>query len=67
MPDFLVRLQDEEHYLILETKGYDELKEIKRSAASRWVAAVNADGRHGKWQYEMVSRIEEINDILSFH
>ena len=67
MPDFLVRLQDEEHYLILETKGYDELKEIKRSAARRWVAAVNADGRHGKWQYEMVSRIEEINDILSFH
>ena len=64
MPDFLVRLQDEEHYLILETKGYDELKDIKKSAASRWVAAVNADGRHGKWQYEMVSRIEEINDIL---
>ena len=27
----------------------------------------NADGRHGKWQYEMVSKIEEINDILSFH
>ena len=64
MPDFLVRLQDAERYLILETKGYDELKEIKRSAAARWVAAVNADGKNGRWQYEMVSKTEEINDIL---
>ncbi|MDD9886461.1 MAG: DEAD/DEAH box helicase family protein, partial [Gammaproteobacteria bacterium] len=64
MPDFLVRLQDEGHYLILETKGYDELKEIKKSAAERWVAAVNADGRHGRWQYEMVSEIAQIGGIL---
>ena len=64
LPDFLVRLQDEERYLILETKGYDERKEIKRSAAERWVAAVNADGGHGRWQYAMVSEIKEINDLL---
>ena len=64
MPDFLVRLQDAEHYLILETKGYDELRELKKSAAERWVAAVNADGRHGKWRYAMVSEVEEINALL---
>ena len=64
LPDFLVRLQDEGRYLILETKGYDERKEIKRSAAERWVAAVNADGGHGRWQYVMVSEIKEINNLL---
>ena len=64
LPDFLVRLQDEQRYLILETKGYDERKEIKRSAAERWVAAVNADGGHGRWQYAMVSEIKEINNLL---
>lgn len=64
LPDFLIRLEDEERYLILETKGYDESKEIKRSAAKRWVAAVNADGKHGRWQYVMVSKIEEINLLL---
>lgn len=64
LPDFLIRLEDEERCLILETKGYDESKEIKRSAAERWVAAVNADGKHGRWQYVMVSKIEEINRLL---
>ncbi len=64
LPDFLVRLQDEDRYLILETKGYDELKEIKRTAAERWVAAVNADGGRGHWQYAMVSEASEINGLL---
>ena len=64
IPDFLVRLQDEEHYLILETKGYDELKDIKQSAAERWVAAVNADRNYGQWQYAMAYNVEEIKDIL---
>lgn len=64
IPDFLIRLQDEDRYLILETKGYDELKEIKRSAADRWVAAVNADRKYGQWQYAMVYNIKEINDVL---
>lgn len=67
MPDFLVRLDDEKdknRYLILETKGYDELKDVKQQAAKRWVEAVNADGKYGQWSYAMVSKAEEINDIL---
>ena len=64
IPDFLIRLQDGDRYLILETKGYDELKDIKQSAAERWVAAVNADRNYGQWQYAMASNIEEIKDIL---
>ncbi len=66
MPDFLIRLQhDEKRHLILETKGYDPLKDIKRSAAERWVAAVNADGSHGRWQYCMASKADEISDAIN--
>ena len=66
MPDFLIRLHEEkQHYLILETKGYDPLKDIKKSAAMRWVKAVNADGAHGRWQYRMVSRVGEVDAAVS--
>lgn len=30
------------------TKGYDPLEDVKRAAAERWVAAVNADGAYGQ-------------------
>src|SRR5262245_42356500 len=44
-PDFLIRLRYPGlFHLILETKGHDELEEIQRAAAERWVAAVNATG-----------------------
>ena len=66
MPDFVIRLTgDEECYLILETKGYDELKEVKKSAAKRWVAAVNADGKYGCWEYVMVSHRNEIDGAVN--
>ncbi len=52
VPDFIVRLKTEPaSHLILETKGYDPLEEVKRAAAERWVAAVNADGTYGRWAY----------------
>ena len=64
-PDFLVRLHSEKPCcLILETKGYDPLKEIKKSAAERWVAAVNADGKHGTWHYRMVGTVGEVNKAI---
>ena len=56
-PDFIVRLTgSRDRFLILETKGYDRLAEVKQQAAQRWVAAVTAEGRHGNWQYAMVRR-----------
>ncbi len=65
MPDFLICLHKEkQHYLILETKGYDPLKDVKKSAAMRWVNAVNADNAHGQWQYRMVFKVDEINDAI---
>jgi len=55
VPDFVARLKNgRESFLILETKGYDPLKEIKRQAALRWVSAVNAEGTFGRWRYSVV-------------
>ena len=65
VPDFLIRLKgSSERYLILETKGYDPLEDVKRAAAERWVAAVNADGKNGKWQYALVKKIEDVSGAV---
>ena len=56
LPDFIVRLAGGgERFLILETKGYDPLKDVKAQAAHRWVRAVNALGDFGSWDYALVS------------
>jgi type III restriction enzyme len=61
MPDFLIRIDaKQERHLLLETKGYDPLKDLKKAAAERWVKAVNADGKFGCWRFAMV---EDPNDI----
>ncbi len=66
IPDFLVRLKsDPVLHLILETKGYDALEEVKTAAAHRWVNAVNAEGSYGQWQYAIVHRVGEIDEVLS--
>lgn len=66
LPDFLVRLKAaDEAYLILETKGFDTLAEIKRAAAERWVAAVNADGSFGHWHYAIARKIEEVPRVVT--
>ena len=44
IPDFLIRLDNGLH-VILETKGFDPKTDLKRSAAQRWVKAVNRHGR----------------------
>lgn len=65
VPDFIIRLKGEqERYLILEMKGYDELKEVKAQAAARWVDAVNADGTYGHWRYAMAERISEVRGLI---
>ncbi len=66
VPDFIVRLNSSPPvHLILETKGYDPLEEVKRAAAERWVAAVNADGTYGRWKYAIAKRVSEVNEILA--
>lgn len=63
IPDFIVRL-DNGLRLILETKGHDELEEVKTQAAQRWVDAVNADGTFGEWRYEIVHDMNAIPMLL---
>jgi type III restriction enzyme len=64
-PDFLIRLDCEGPcHLILEVKGYDPLEEVKRAAAERWVAAVNADGTFGQWQYALVKDVADIGAAI---
>jgi hypothetical protein len=65
LPDFTVRLKsDTPDFLVLETKGFDELAEIKTAAAERCVAAVNADGKFGQWRYAMARSIPQVREIL---
>jgi type III restriction enzyme len=57
VPDYLVRLERDGRELgtlILEMKGPDNLAQVKRAAAERWVSAVNADGRFGTWRYQVI-------------
>jgi type III restriction enzyme len=65
VPDFIVRLAGAPNeHLILETKGFDDLAEVKADAAKRWVAAVNADGQHGRWRYVMARSVEAVRTTL---
>ena len=50
--------------LILETKGFDDLAEVKSGAAQRWVAAVNADGQFGSWRFEMARAMPKVRALL---
>ena len=65
VPDFIVRLKsDPPRHLILETKGYDPLEEVKHAAAQRWVSAVNEDGTFGQWGYAIAKKVSEVPEIL---
>jgi type III restriction enzyme len=66
VPDFIIRfIGAPDRYLILEAKGYDELKEVKAQAAQRWVNAVNADGALGHWSYALAERVSEVFKLLT--
>ena len=65
VPDWLVRLKTaQRRHLILETKGWDPLEGVKRAAAERWVAAVNADGAYGRWAYAVAKKPEEVRGLI---
>lgn len=65
VPDFIIRLKTTPViHLILETKGFDDLADVKAAAAERWVAAVNADGTSGIWRYVQVRKIAQVKEIL---
>jgi hypothetical protein len=52
--------------LLLEGKGRELIKdESKESAARRWAAAVNADGRWGTWAHKVVYHRSQVWDAIS--
>jgi type III restriction enzyme len=66
MPDFVIRLKgDRRVHLILETKGFDPLEDVKRAAAERWVAAVNAEGSYGAWRYALAKKPTEVPGAIT--
>jgi type III restriction enzyme len=69
VPDFIVRMnggaESRRINLVLETKGYDPLREVKEAAAARWVNAVNADGRFGTWLFRMANSVADVSYILN--
>jgi len=66
VPDFLIRLKSSTQvHIIFETKGYDQLEQLKRAAAERWVAAVNAEGSYGRWHYLVAKNIESIPQLIT--
>ena len=66
IPDFIIRMKnDSPLHLILETKGYDPLEEVKQEAAQRWVAAVNAEGSYGRWLYRLTHKTTDVSGILT--
>lgn len=66
VPDFIVQLNAGCNLkLILETKGFpDAAKDDKGQAAQRWVRALNLDGRHGEWGYEVAEHPSEVSEIV---
>jgi type III restriction enzyme len=66
MPDFIIRFKgDSSLHVILETKGYDPLEDVKRAAAERWVSAVNAEGTYGRWAYRIAKKTTEVSGIIT--
>lgn len=67
LPDFVARLEaEDERYLIVELKGQDweGTAGIKAQAAVRWCAAVNATGRHGRWDYLLANKVSDLVSYL---
>jgi type III restriction enzyme len=65
-PDFIIRLKTSSNcHLILETKGFDPLEEVKKAAADRWVRAVNAEGSYGRWGYAIARKPAEAGQCIA--
>ncbi len=52
--------KDLPYHLILETKGFDPLEDVKKAAAERWIKAVNVEGNFGHWQYAIARKPEDV-------
>jgi hypothetical protein len=64
IPDFIVKL-GLDRFVLVEGKGRQTSKDdAKETAALRWVAAVNGDGRWGTWSYAVVRAKAEVRSVI---
>ena len=64
--DFIIRLNaNPPTHLILETKGFDPLEEVKRAATERWVNAVNAEGSFGQWAFALAKKTTDVSAMIT--
>ena len=63
LPDFIVQLIDGQ-FLVIEIKGVVRDGEIKATAAKRRCAAVNNDGRFGRWGYHLVRHPADLGTVI---
>ena len=67
VPDFIVRLRiTPPRHLILETKGFDPLEQVKQATADRWVSATNADASFGTLSFAMVKKTMKFNEAVKW-
>ena len=64
IPDYVARMTCEVN-LILEVKGMEMEKDrSKRTAAEKWVRAVNSHGGFGRWDYRVCRSPNQVGDFL---
>ena len=51
-------------HLILETKGYDPLAEVKAGRGGALGAAVNADAKFGVWRFMLARSIPAVRELV---
>jgi len=44
---------------------YDPREEVKRAAAERWVAAVNAEGSYGSWVFALIKKTTDVSAAIT--
>ena len=62
IPDFLVRLPGDQR-LLIEGRGRETAKD-HQTAAHRWVAAVNGEGRWGGWSHHVIRHRSEVRPLI---
>jgi type III restriction enzyme len=66
LPDFLVRVGENEH-LLVEIKGQLGDAMLKKAAAERWCRAVTNDGRFGRWTYYLCFGAADMRKAIEGH
>ena len=66
VPDFIIRLKTAGTVPPDPgNQGLRPVEDVKRAAAERWVAAVNAEGSFGHWEYALAKKVSDTSAALN--